>query len=85
MQLEIQKWCNSAAIRLSKTLLRQIETSVGEKVDVEVKDGELVLRPVHAEIQYNLDQLLSTCTKARITLDKEDRTWLDESPIGKEF
>jgi len=85
MQLEIQKWGNSAAIRLSKTLLKQIETVIGEKVNAEVKDGELILRPVQSGPEYSLDELLASCTKARIKLDKEDKAWFDGASVGKEF
>jgi antitoxin component of MazEF toxin-antitoxin module len=58
---------------------------IGEKVDAEVKDGELILRPVHAGPEYSLDELLANCTRARIKLDKEDKAWLDDVSVGKEF
>ena len=49
----------------------------------EVRNGGLFLKPA-LEPQYSLEDLLASCTKAKMRLDAEDRTWLDDTPVGKE-
>ena len=82
--IEIQKWGNSAAIRLNKGLLQQVSCEIGSKVEAVVKDGGVFLKPVTAPV-YTLDELLDTCTKKNTRLDDEDKAWLASSPMGKEI
>jgi len=83
MQSRIQKWGNSAAIRINRALLKQINAKVGASLVAEVRNGGLFLKPA-LEPQYSLEDLLASCTKAKMRLDAEDRTWLDDTPVGKE-
>ncbi len=82
--IEVQKWGNSAAIRLNKGLLNQISCDVGSKFEVILKDGGMFLRPVKKP-EYSLDELLQTCTKENTRLDDDDEAWLNASPKGEEF
>lgn len=45
MFTEIKKWGNSQGLRLSRELLSQLEIAVGDKVDVTVRAGTLVITP----------------------------------------
>jgi len=83
MELEILKWGNSAAIRINRSLLKQIKAGVGASLVAEVRNGGLYLKPA-TEPQYSLADLLSTCTKAKMIMDDEDRMWLEDAPVGKE-
>jgi antitoxin MazE len=47
MITRVQKWGNSQGLRLSKELLSEVEIIVGDAVDVAVRDGTLVVTPVH--------------------------------------
>ena len=85
MHLEIQKWGNSAAVRLNKALLEQISSGIGDRFKVEVRDGSLLLTPFQDQPEYDLDELLATCTKKNTRLDDEDLEWLNEGPQGKEI
>lgn len=82
-QLEVQKWGNSAAIRLNKGLLQQLSCEIGSKFNVIIKDGGFFLKPV-SNPEYTLDELLKTCTKSNTKLTDEDRAWLYDTPVGKE-
>lgn len=46
MITKIQKWGNSQGLRLSKTLLSDVDIAVGDSVDVAVHKGVLVVTPV---------------------------------------
>lgn len=84
MRIEIQKWGNSAALRLNQGLLQQVSTKIGDEFEVEVIDGGLFLKPV-SEPEYVLADLLATCTPENVKLDAEGNAWLNEPPIGREM
>ena len=46
MITKIQKWGNSQGLRLSKDLLSDADLDIGDAVDVAVRKGALVVRPV---------------------------------------
>lgn len=80
MITRVQKWGNSQGLRLSKELLSQVNMSVGDEVDVTVRDGSLVITPVH-RVRGGLD--LRELVK-RIPKDykAEELKWGD--PVGRE-
>lgn len=45
MITEIKKWGNSQGLRISRELLAQLHMEVGDRVDVAVQDGTLVITP----------------------------------------
>ncbi len=83
MEVKIQSWGNSGAIRLNKGLLNQLDVEVGSLLDVEVIDGVLHLKP--AEPVYTMDDLLVGCTSENMQLNDEDRQWLNADPVGNEY
>ena len=46
MITKVQKWGNSQGVRLSKQLLSKADIGVGDAVDIEVREGALVVTPV---------------------------------------
>ena len=46
MVTKVQKWGNSQGLRLVKQVLEDARISVGDDVDVAVKDGVIVIAPV---------------------------------------
>lgn len=45
MITRVQKWGNSQGVRLSKHLLAEIGIAVGDAVDIQVREGKLVVTP----------------------------------------
>lgn len=84
MLLQIQKWGNGAAIRLNKALLKQISSDIGGRVEAEVIDGGIFLKPVRGP-EYSLRELLASCTKENVRLDEQDKVWSDDNSEGKEI
>ncbi len=80
MMTRVQKWGNSQGLRLSKELLSDVEISVGDAVDVTVRDGSLIITPVR-RVRGALD--LRELVK-RIPKDykPEELEWGD--PVGRE-
>lgn len=54
--LRLQKWGNSAAVRLPAHLLTALNAKIGDALDVEIRNGELLIRPVK---RYRLSDLLA--------------------------
>ena len=80
MNTKVQKWGNSQGVRLSKELLSQADIKVGDAVDVAVRDGVLVVTPVHrVRGGHDLNELVN-----RIPQDykSEELDW--GKPVGRE-
>jgi antitoxin MazE len=45
MLAKIQKWGNSQGLRLAKNLLTDAQLSIGDEVDISVKDGIMIVTP----------------------------------------
>ena len=60
MQIAIAKWGHSAALRLPQSVLKQISTVIGDKLEMKIEGNKIILEPASPR----LDQLL-----ARITPD----------------
>jgi antitoxin MazE len=70
MVAKIQKWGNSQGIRFPQEILRQMCISVGDEVDIEVHDGEIILKPVNrTRGKYHLRDLLSKKPQKQHELD----------------
>jgi len=64
MLAKVQKWGNSQGLRLSRRVLEDARISVGEKVDVAVRDGAIVVAPVNrARGKHSLRQLVARIPK----------------------
>ena len=64
MITRVQKWGNSQGVRLGKKLLCDVEISVGDEVDIAVRDGALVVTPVNRiRGGVDLEQLVKAIPK----------------------
>ncbi len=61
MMTQVQKWGNSLAIRIPKTLASDTKIQNGSVVELALIKGRIVATPV-VEEEYTLDQLLSGIT-----------------------
>lgn len=77
MVTKIQKWGNSQGLRIARNILEDAHVSVGDEVNVAVRDGMIVIAPTRR--RRNLRELLSKIS-AEYTGAEED--W--GAPRGKE-
>jgi antitoxin MazE len=80
MVTRIQRWGNSQGIRLSKDLLSTAELQVGDTVQIDVRDGELVVsafRQPHGKL--DLADLVKQISDDH---EPEELDW--GSPTGRE-
>jgi antitoxin MazE len=61
MHAKVQRWGNSLAVRIPKSIAEQVGLGQGALVDLEVEGGALNVRPV-APAEYTLDALLGSIT-----------------------
>ncbi len=80
MITKVQKWGNSQGLRLSKQLLSDAEISVGDAVEVAVRDGTIVVAPVRrVRGRHDLRQLVRRIPK---DYETEEVDW--GRPVGRE-
>ena len=65
MQIKIQKWGNSLAIRIPKSFARHIRIDQGSFLDLTTEDGKIVAKPIENK-EYSLEQLLEGVTEENI-------------------
>jgi antitoxin MazE len=78
MKTKIQKWGNSLAVRLPKSVVQQKSLTEGEGVLVTVKDGIIVIEQLKKP-KYTLDELVSQITPEN---RHDEIDW--GRPVGKE-
>ncbi|MBU1344903.1 MAG: AbrB/MazE/SpoVT family DNA-binding domain-containing protein [Proteobacteria bacterium] len=85
IELIIKKWGNSLAARIPKVIADMIQLEKDQTVTIEAKDGRIVITPVQAKKEYTLDELLGQCDSKDVALDAEDKAWLNDKPVGREW
>ncbi|WP_250452979.1 AbrB/MazE/SpoVT family DNA-binding domain-containing protein [Caballeronia sp. ATUFL_M2_KS44] len=81
MELAIQKWGNSAAVRLPAALLDQVHLALGDKVTVDVRADGIMLTP--ARHKYSLEELVAQCD-SKAPLPEDLGAWSEARPVGRE-
>ena len=80
MLAKIQKWGNSQGLRLTKNLLADAQLEVGDEVDINVKDGIMIVTPVkRIRGRHNLKDLVAGIPEDYQT---DEIDWGE--PVGKE-
>ncbi len=65
MTTTIQKWGNSLALRIPKTLARDTHLENGSVVNLAVREGRVVIEPARKP-KYRLDDLLRGVSKKNV-------------------
>ena len=80
MVTKVQSWGNSQGLRLSKQVLADAHVSVGDDVDVVVRDGVIVVTPVkRTRGKVSLAKLVAQIPKNH---KPEETDW--GVPVGRE-
>ena len=64
MHIQIQKWGNSLAFRIPRSFAKEININQGTTVDLEIKEGNLIVTPLKKKIV--LKDLLMKMTESNI-------------------
>jgi antitoxin MazE len=80
MVTKIQKWGNSQCLRFPKEILKRIHISIGDEVDINVKLGEIVVKPTtRVREKYKLKDLVVGMPSKYTPIEEN---WGE--PVGKE-
>ncbi|ATP43275.1 PbsX family transcriptional regulator [Pseudomonas putida] len=83
MQIKIQQWGNSAAIRLPASVLKQMQLGVGSTLSLDTAGETMVLKPLRTKPKYTLEELMAQCDlTAPEPADMAD--WNAMRPVGRE-
>lgn len=81
MELSIQKWGNSAAVRLPTQLLGILKVTLGDRLSVSVQPDGVLLKA--ARPSFSLDDLVAQCD-ARAPEPADTAAWASIKPVGRE-
>jgi antitoxin ChpS len=81
MELSVQKWGNSAAVRLPTKLLGILKVRVGDKLTVNVRADGVLLKA--ARPAYSLADLLAQCDFSAAE-PADTVAWVNVTPVGHE-
>lgn len=60
MVTKVQKWGNSQGLRFSKAIMSEAQINVGDRVNVSVKHGQIIIEPLtKVRGKYDLRELVS--------------------------
>jgi len=79
----LRKVGGSVMITVPPVFLDILHLSIGEKLGLTVKDGQMIIKP-KIKPKYKLEDLLAQCDP-NAELTEEDRVWIDSPPVGKEI
>ncbi len=65
MRTRAQKWGNSLAVRVPKSVATQVGLKPQDDLEIEVQDGNVVLKP-HLRRTYRLDDLVKRITRKNV-------------------
>ena len=83
MEICIRKIGNSKGAVIPAPLLKDLGVDEGQILQANIVEGRLVIEKM-IKPEYSLNDLLAKCEPEAMTLDDEDKTWLNDSPVGKE-
>ena len=81
MELSIQKWGNSAAVRLPTELLGLLKVTLGDKLSVNVLPEGVLLKA--ARPSYSLADLVAQCDLSAAE-PADMAVWSQIKPVGRE-
>jgi antitoxin ChpS len=79
----LRKVGGSVMLAVPPAILDLLHLHAGATVGLAVDAGRLVVDPSPRQ-RYSLEELLTQCD-ASVEVSEEDRTWLDDRPVGSEL
>lgn len=79
----LRKVGGSVMLAVPPAILDLLKLAAGAKVDIDVRDGRLVIEP-RARPRYSLSDLLAQCDETASS-STEDRAWINAKPVGSEL
>jgi len=59
MTTTISNWGNSQALRVPKSIMKELNLSAGDKVKIVVENSKIILEPIKEQrVKYNIEDLV---------------------------
>lgn len=84
MRTVIRKVGNSAGMTIPAPLLNALGLSIGDALEINQNDGELIIKKIIAKPKYSLDELLKQCD-AKAPMPSEISHWEKAENVGNEI
>ena len=81
MELSVQKWGNSAAVRLPTELLGMLKVTLGDKLAVDVRPDGVLLKAKRPS--FSLNDLVAQCDSTA-PAPADMAAWSSAKPVGRE-
>jgi antitoxin MazE len=78
VQTRIQRWGNSLGLRIPRSFAEEAGVAAGSEVDLSLRDGDLVVKPVRRRT-YRLEELLERITAKNLHGEVDTG-----GPVGRE-
>lgn len=83
MEVKVQQWGNSAAIRLPATVLKLMNLVSGDALKLDVSAEVMTLKPAKAKPHYSLAELMAQCDLSAPE-PADMAAWNAMSAVGRE-
>lgn len=83
MEVKIQQWGNSAAVRLPSAVLKQMGLAVGYVLNLDFTPEAMTLKPAKTKPHYKLADLMAQCD-LNAPEPAELAAWNAMQPVGRE-
>ena len=83
MQGRISSWGNSLGIRIPKEIANHVGLADGVQVEIEARQGEVVISPVKRRLRYSLEELVAGVTPEEAHASSAEIDWGPD--IGREI
>lgn len=83
MQGQISRWGNSLGIRIPKEVANRVGLSDGTQVEIEARQGEVVISPLKPRLRYTLEELVAGVTPDEAHASSAEIDWGPD--VGREI
>lgn len=84
METSLRSIGNSKGAVIPAPLLKELNISVGDKLEVRAENGILIITPKSAKPHYTLDELLAKCDESA-PMPETLLEWDDAQALGEEL
>ena len=83
MQGQISRWGNSLGVRIPKEVANRVGLSDGAQVEIEARQGEVVISPIKPRLRYTLEELVTGVTPEEAHASSAEVDWGPD--VGREI
>ncbi len=81
--LAIRQSGGANIVSIPKAVLKSLKLHIGSSLNLSIEDNKIILTPISDEL--TLEEVLVGSPKKNLKPTKEDLTWMNSNPVGKEL